>query len=114
MITFKHPTMRELTDQQVRYAPAIRRQEQLTKAEKLLGEIDPDKTYPYSFVCFRITDFRPTAHANLQMAGQDLTLILTDHANLDYDFIVANSKAILDTRNATKNVKDGRHKITLL
>ncbi len=72
MITFKHPTMRELTDQQVRYAPAIRRQEQLTKAEKLLGEIDPEKKYPYSLVCFRITDFRPDTHPNLQIAGHDL------------------------------------------
>lgn len=48
------------------------------------------------------------------MASQDLTLILTDHSNIDYDWVVAHSKAVLDTRNATKNVKDGRHKIILL
>ncbi len=72
MNTFHYPAMRELTDQQVRFAPALRRQEQLAKAEKLLAEIDASKIYPYPFVCFRITDFRPETHAELRMAGHSL------------------------------------------
>ncbi len=72
MNTFHYPAMRELTDQQVRYAPAIRRQEQLGRAEKLLAELDATKIYPYPFVCFRITDFRPETHADLRMAGHGL------------------------------------------
>ncbi|MFQ5453811.1 MAG: nucleotide sugar dehydrogenase [Candidatus Zixiibacteriota bacterium] len=44
----------------------------------------------------------------------DLVVILTDHTSYDYEFIAANSKAVFDTRNATKAVKKYRHKIELL
>lgn len=44
----------------------------------------------------------------------DLVMILTDHTDYDYDFIVKNSVAVFDSRNATKGVKKGRHKIELL
>ncbi len=44
----------------------------------------------------------------------DLVIILTDHTDYDYEFIVQNSKAIFDSRNATKFVKKGRQKIELL
>lgn len=45
---------------------------------------------------------------------QDLVLILTDHANIDFKEVVAHSKLIFDTRNATKSVAQGREKIFLL
>ena len=45
------------------------------------------------------------------LAAQDCVLIATDHTAYDYEFIVKHSKMILDTRNATKNVKTGREKI---
>ena len=44
----------------------------------------------------------------------DLTVILTDHSNYDYQWIVDNSKLVFDTRNATKKVKNGRSKIAVL
>lgn len=44
----------------------------------------------------------------------DIVLITTDHTGFDYDAIVANAKVVIDTRNATKNVKQGRDKIVLL
>jgi len=44
----------------------------------------------------------------------DLVVILTDHTDYDYQWIVDNSIAVFDTRNATKNVRKGRHKIELL
>ncbi len=46
------------------------------------------------------------------LAGQDCVLIATNHATYDYDFIVKHSPLIVDTRNATAGVKDGRDKIT--
>jgi RNA polymerase sigma factor (sigma-70 family) len=61
-----------LTDQQVRFAPVARRLEQLARAERLLAEIDAGKNYPYQFVCFRITEYRPDAHADLLISGKDL------------------------------------------
>ncbi len=45
------------------------------------------------------------------LAGQDCVLIATGHSAYDYDFIVKHSRLIVDTRNATKNVKSGREKI---
>ncbi len=44
----------------------------------------------------------------------DLVVIATDHTSFDYDFIVQNSKKVIDTRNATKNVTKNRNKIVLL
>ena len=41
----------------------------------------------------------------------DLTIILTDHTQYDYQWIVDNSKSVFDTRNAAKGVKRGRSKI---
>ena len=45
------------------------------------------------------------------LAAQDCVLISTDHSAYDHDFIVKHSRLVLDTRNATKNVKEGREKI---
>ena len=41
----------------------------------------------------------------------DAVLISTDHSCYDYDTIVRHANLIVDTRNATKNVKLGRNKI---
>jgi RNA polymerase sigma factor (sigma-70 family) len=70
--SFKHPALKQLADQQVRFAPPARRVEQLARAERLLTEIDPDKEYPYQFVCFRVTDFRPDSYPDLLISGRDL------------------------------------------
>jgi len=45
------------------------------------------------------------------LASLDCVLIATDHSAYDYDFIVEHSKLVIDTRNATKNVRNGREKI---
>jgi len=44
----------------------------------------------------------------------DLVVILTDHSVYDYKWIVNFSKAVFDTRNATKIVRKNRSKIELL
>jgi RNA polymerase primary sigma factor len=69
---FKHQALKQLTEQQTRYAPPARRQEQLARAEKLLAEIEPGKSYPYQYVCFRVTDYRSDAHPDLLIPGDDL------------------------------------------
>ena len=45
------------------------------------------------------------------LAAQDCVLIATDHSAYDYDFIVKHAKLVVDTRNATKKVREGREKI---
>ena len=44
----------------------------------------------------------------------DCVVIATDHSDYDYDFIVDHAKLVVDTRNATKHVKNGREKIVRL
>src|SRR6516164_9321294 len=73
MDRFKNPALKQLTDQQVRFTPPVRRQEQLARAQKLLAEIEPGKKYPYQYVCFRVTDFRPDSYPDLLIDGVDLT-----------------------------------------
>jgi RNA polymerase sigma factor (sigma-70 family) len=72
MKTYKHPALKQLADQQVRFVPALRRLEQLRQAERLLAEISGDKQYPYQFVCYRITDYRPDSFPDLVISGEDL------------------------------------------
>ncbi len=45
------------------------------------------------------------------LASQDCVLIATDHTAYDYPWIVARSRLVIDTRNATKMVAEGREKI---
>jgi UDP-N-acetyl-D-glucosamine dehydrogenase len=51
---------------------------------------------------------RPTP-ANLAKA--DIVIIVTDHSDFDYEDVVRSSRLVLDTRNATKNVRVGRSRI---
>jgi len=45
------------------------------------------------------------------LAAQDCVLIATDHSAFDDEFIVSHSTLIIDTRNATKNVRSNRDRI---
>ncbi len=72
MSAFKYLALKELTEQQTRYAPPARRQEQVTRAEKLLAEIDPSRSYPYQYVCVRVTDYRSETHPDLLIPGTAL------------------------------------------
>jgi UDP-N-acetyl-D-glucosamine dehydrogenase len=45
------------------------------------------------------------------LAEQDCVLIATDHSAYDYSMIVRHSQLVVDTRNATKQVTEGREKI---
>jgi UDP-N-acetyl-D-glucosamine dehydrogenase len=45
------------------------------------------------------------------LASQDCVLIATDHSQYDFAFIVQHSRLVVDTRNATRHVTQGREKI---
>ncbi len=79
---YLHPVMAQLRDQQVRFAPREKKMQQIDRAEALLSELDPEKTYTYEYLCYRITDFRPTSFANARLPGEaaahDLRLLIED------------------------------------
>lgn len=69
---YHHNLLRELRDQQVRFAPREKKIEQLELAERLLREVEPDKTYSYEYVCFRVTGYRPEAAPIVPITGEQL------------------------------------------
>jgi len=69
---FTSLALKELTEQQARFAPAARRQVQIANAQKLLAEVEPGRNYPYSFVSFRVTGYSPDAGPSELIAGADL------------------------------------------
>ena len=69
---YKCPSIRELRDQQVRFAPREKKIEQIDCAEKLLRELQPDRAYNYEYVCFRITQFRAEQSPIVRIKGADL------------------------------------------
>lgn len=79
---YQSPILRELRDQQVRFAPREKKLEQVDRAERLLAELDPQRTYSYEYLCFRITDYRPEATPHKTMKGDvahhDLRLFVED------------------------------------
>jgi len=72
MTAFKINALKQLTEHQVRFTPLGRRREQQANAERLLAEIEPGRGYPYQYVCFRITDFRPEGFPDLLIDSDDL------------------------------------------
>jgi UDP-N-acetyl-D-glucosamine dehydrogenase len=45
---------------------------------------------------------------------QDCVLIVTDHSCFDYDALIRGSKLVFDTRNATRNVRNGHPHVEVL
>lgn len=45
------------------------------------------------------------------LSGADCVAIVTDHTEFNYQWVVDKAKLVVDTRNATKNIKNGRNKI---
>jgi RNA polymerase sigma factor (sigma-70 family) len=71
MSHYKNPAIRQLKEQQVRYAPRDARLEQIDKAEQLLEELDLTLDYRYQDLCQRITTYRPEMYPDLVVTGED-------------------------------------------
>jgi RNA polymerase primary sigma factor/RNA polymerase sigma factor len=69
--SYRTSILRQLCDQQVRFAPRMKKLEQVDRAERLLGEIDPARTYSYEYLCFRITDYRPDTSPQMIVSGEE-------------------------------------------
>lgn len=79
---YLNPAIRQLRDQQVRFTPRDKRVEQASQAERLLRELDPTRIYPYEYICYRITNYRPESYPDLRLSGEeachDLRLFVED------------------------------------
>jgi UDP-N-acetyl-D-glucosamine dehydrogenase len=95
----------------LRESPSMKLLELLSARGAKLDYNDPYfpalfKMRHYDFSHMKSVDLTPE-----NLAGYDCVLIATDHTKYDYDAIVKNSKLVVDTRNATRNVKQQGDKV---
>ena len=76
------PAIRQLRDQQVRFAPCQQQIEQADLAETLLDELDSKQTYTWQYVCHRVTNNGHDSNPDLRFTGEearhDLRLFVED------------------------------------
>jgi UDP-N-acetyl-D-glucosamine dehydrogenase len=95
----------------LRESPSLKLLELLTQRGAAMDYNDPyfpalHKMRHYDFSHMRSVDLSPE-----KLGTYDCVLIATDHTSYDYDAIVRGAKLVVDTRNATRRVKDGREKV---
>ncbi|MGA7623429.1 MAG: nucleotide sugar dehydrogenase [Candidatus Acidiferrales bacterium] len=95
----------------LRESPSLKLLELLTARGAKLDYNDPyfpslHKMRHYDFSNMKSVELTPE-----RLASYDCVLIATDHTSYDYNAIVKNSKLVVDTRNATRNVKGSREKV---
>lgn len=95
----------------LRESPSLKLLELLTQRGAVMDYNDPyfpalHKMRHYDFSHMRSVDLTPD-----KLASYDCVLIATDHSSYDYDAIVRGAKLVVDTRNATRRVKEGREKV---
>jgi len=93
-----------------RESPAIHVMEELRKSGAEVSYYDP---YVPEY-CHRGESFRsiPALDAGV-LESADLVMVATAHTNVDYELVQRHAKAVFDTKNAMKSVKD-RDRIELL
>ena len=98
-----------------RESPAYPLMELLHTAKAETDFYDPFvPTLPYNRHYPHLAQKKKSIEWKSELISQyDVALIVTDHSDIDYQELVTSSQFVLDTRNATKNVKENRNKIAL-
>ena len=70
-----HHKQIELLAGQLRFSPTEKRRQQLERAERLIGKLQSGRDYPFEFICYQITEFRPDGEAaQVLFAGKTVSL----------------------------------------
>lgn len=94
-----------------RESPAFRLMELLAERGAQLSYHDPHIPMLPKTRHFKLPELVSHTLTDSFLAQQDAAVIVTDHSAFDYDFVVQHARLVIDTRNATRNVKHGREKI---
>ena len=94
-----------------RESPAMEIMHLLKERGAELAYHDPFVPALYKMRHYDYSDLSSVNLTDHLLAKQDAVVITTDHTQIDYSWIVAHSTLVVDTRNATRNVSDGRDKI---
>jgi UDP-N-acetyl-D-glucosamine dehydrogenase len=94
----------------MRESPAIDVIEALQRKGAVISYHDPH----VSEVTIGDTTYKNEDLSDDVLSGCDIAVIVTDHSAIDWDQVVAKAPRVFDTRNATKNVREGRERIRKL
>ncbi|HEY6565150.1 MAG TPA: nucleotide sugar dehydrogenase, partial [Pirellulaceae bacterium] len=94
-----------------RESPSFKLMELLQDRGAILSYNDPHIPVLPSMRSFRVPRLASEELTPDYLARQDAILIVTDHSAYDWDFVVRYSRLVVDTRNATRSVLEGRDKI---
>lgn len=94
-----------------RESPSFKLMELLLQRGADMSYSDPHVPTLPSMRHYEVPDLDSQELTSEYLESLDCVLISTDHSAFDWDFIVKHSKLVVDTRNATKEVAEGREKI---
>jgi RNA polymerase primary sigma factor len=113
---YRNPAMKQLADQQLRFAPVPVRMEQVGRAEELAFTVESSQKYSYPDLCEKLTKYRAEMYPNLEVTGEDLlhdlrcfVEDLSDSANLIAD---AAAEPILTLRDLSQRFNVSEKTVT--
>src|SRR5436190_21523369 len=71
-IAYHNTLIKQLRDQQVPVTSRDKKVEHVNRDEKLLAEVDSGRSYPYDYLCYRITEYRPDTAVGVTVPGKEL------------------------------------------
>jgi UDP-N-acetyl-D-glucosamine dehydrogenase len=95
----------------LRESPSLKLLDLLTGRGAAIDYNDPYFPALHKMRHYDFSDKRSVELTPANLGAYDCVLIATDHSSYDYDAIVKNAKLVVDTRNATRRVKEGHEKI---
>jgi UDP-N-acetyl-D-glucosamine dehydrogenase len=95
----------------LRESPSLKLLELLSARGALLDYNDPYFPALHKMRHYDFSHMKSVELSAERLAGYDCVLIATDHSSYDYEAIVRDSKLVVDTRNATRHVKQDREKV---
>jgi UDP-N-acetyl-D-glucosamine dehydrogenase len=95
----------------LRESPALKLLQLLTDRGAQLDYNDPYFPSLFKMRHYDFSQMRSMALSPERLASYDCVLIATDHTSYDYEAIVRDAQLVVDTRNATRRVKQHRDKI---
>jgi UDP-N-acetyl-D-glucosamine dehydrogenase len=95
----------------LRESPSLKLLELLSTRGAVLDYNDPYFPSLFKMRHYDYSNMKSVELSPERLASYDCVLIATDHTSYDYEAIVRNSKLVVDTRNATRHVKQNREKV---
>jgi len=95
----------------LRESPSLKLLELLSARGAVLDYNDPYFPALFKMRHYDYSNMKSVELSPERLASYDCVLIATDHTSYDYDAIVRNSKLVVDTRNATRHVKQHHEKV---